>query len=228
MSDPVLPNADLMPSLRRLIKGLSALFWGLPLALLVCVHSSITEWLQPLGPFPPIASTALLLYGLVQLGHFQKQERIWHEALDAAKFFAIINVGLSPFIFLWNKLPGIPFYAQVVGVMALSGLLFLFCLNRVLQRLTAMLPDEALRAETHLFTSMNIYLMIGILFLVTLFLLLRQIDDLPQFAIITMDILMQIRQLLLLFLVLLPLAMTMTLLWKIKEVVLGGIFGHEQ
>ncbi|MBI3192779.1 MAG: hypothetical protein HYZ36_08950 [Pedosphaera parvula] len=217
-----------MPSLRRLIKGLSALFWGLPITLLVCVQSSITDWLKPLGAFPPIAATALLLYGLFQLGHFQKQERVWRDALDVARLFGVVNLGLSPFIFLWNKLPHVVFYTQVVSVMALSSLLFLFSLNRVLQRLTAMLPDETLRAETKLFTGMNIYLMAGILVLVTLFLLLRQIDNLPQLVIVMIDIMMQVRQLLLLFMVLLPLAMTMTLLWKIKEIVLSGIFGQDQ
>ena len=35
------------------------------------------------------------------------------------------------------------------------------------------------------------------------------------------------RQWLLIFLVLLPLAMTMTLIWKIKEVILGSVFGQE-
>ena len=228
LPDPVPLNADLMPSLRSLIKGLAALFWGLPITLLVCVQSSITDWLRPMGVFPPLAATSLLLYGIVQLGHFQKQERVWRDALDAARLFAIVNIGLSPFIFLWSKLPHETFYSQMVGVMSLSSLLFLFTLNRVLQRLTAMLPDETLRAETNLFTAMNIYLMIGILFLVTLFLLVREIDELPQLLIVTMDILTQVRQVLLLFMVLLPLAMTMTLLWKIKEVVLAGIFGQRR
>ena len=36
MPDPA-PNVELLRSLGRLVRGLSALFWGLPLALIVCL-----------------------------------------------------------------------------------------------------------------------------------------------------------------------------------------------
>jgi hypothetical protein len=81
-------------------------------------------------------------YGLWQLGHFQKQERIWMRALDRAKLLGFINVGLSPFLYWWNKLPFVPFYALTVAVLMLSGLLFLFDLNQVLQRLPRCCPTK--------------------------------------------------------------------------------------
>src|SRR5256885_12600064 len=43
--------------------------------------------------------------------------------------------------------------------MSLSGLLFLFILNYTLLRLVLMLPDETLRTETKVFTSLNRYLL---------------------------------------------------------------------
>src|SRR5262249_16846409 len=155
------PKAELMRSLRRLVRGLSILFWGLPLTLLVCVRTTVSEWLRPLGILPPILTTALLLYSLFQLGHFQKHERVWVHALDRAKLLAIVTLGLSPFVFWWNQLPQVPFYFLGVGVLMLSGLLFLFNLNFVLQRLAAMLPDETLRIETRFFTSFNLYLLVA-------------------------------------------------------------------
>src|SRR5512141_955575 len=109
MSDPV-HKAELMRSLRRLVRGLSLLFWGLPLTLLVCVRTSLSEWLRPLGMLPPVLSTLLLLYALVQLGYFQRQERVWVHSLERAKILAIVNLGLSPFVFWWNQLPQVPFY----------------------------------------------------------------------------------------------------------------------
>ena len=222
------PNAELMQSLRRLVRGLSVLFWCLPLALLVCVQSAVTEWLKPMGIVPPVLTTTLLLYGVMELGHFQKQERIWLQALDRAKLLGLVNVGLSPFIFWWNKLPGEVAFAVSVTLLALSGLLFLFNLNYVLQRLAAMLPDETLRADTQLFTSLNLGLMLTVLALLGFYFVLAQIDSLPQMAIEFLDRLFEARRWLLVFLILLPVAMTMTLIWKIKEVVLASVFGQGQ
>ncbi len=226
MSD-IAPKAELLRSLGRLARGLSALFWGLPLTLLVCVRTAMTEWLRPLGVLPPVIATALLLYGLLQLGGFQKQERIWRSALDRATVLAVANLGLAPFIYWWNRMPGISFYSIAVGALMLSSLLFLFSLNHVLQRLAAMLPDETLRVETHLFGNLNLYLLCAVLSLVSLYFVLQEVRALPVFLIELLRVLELSRQWLLVFLVLLPLAMTMSLIWKIKEVVMGSVFGQE-
>ncbi|MCD6049649.1 MAG: hypothetical protein K0Q55_1052 [Verrucomicrobia bacterium] len=226
MSAPAETNAELMPSLRRLLRGLSALFWGLPLALITCVQSAVTDWLRPLGMLPPIITTGLFLYGLNELSHFQKQERVWTDALDRTKMFALVNLGLSPFIYWWNQFSDNPFFTQAIIVMAISSLLFLVSLNFLLQRLTAMLPDEMLRAETKVFTQMNLGLIAGLVLAMALFQLLTYVSDLPVIVIKTLDILNATRRAWLLLLALLPLAMTMTLLWKTKEVVLSSIFGN--
>ncbi len=225
MPDSV-PNADLMRSLGRLVRGLSALFWGLPITLLVSVQGAATEWLRPMGIYPPILGTSLLFFGLLQMGHFQKQERIWQTALDRAKLLGLVNIGLSPFIYLWSRLPTETFFAQSVAALTLSSLLFLFSLNRVLQRLTSMLPDETLRAETKLFTSLNRYLLLTLVALLAIYFLLTQIDAPSLLVEVLLNLLAPGRHSVLLFLVLLPLAMTMTLVWKIKEVVLASVFGQ--
>ncbi|MFO1497809.1 MAG: hypothetical protein U1G07_05345 [Verrucomicrobiota bacterium] len=218
------PKAELMRSLRRLVRGLSILFWGLPLTLLVCVRTTLSDWLRPIGILPPILTTVLLLYALFQLGYFQRQERVWVHALDRAKLLAVINIGLSPFVFWWNQLPHVPFFFLAVAILMLSGLLFLFNLNFVLQRLAAMLPDETLRMETKFFTSFNLYLLVAVLAFVALYIGLQQINSLPVLVVQVIHAIESSRQWLLVFLILLPLAMTMTLIWKIKEVVLASVF----
>jgi hypothetical protein len=87
---PDAPNPELLRSLGRLVRGLSALFWGLPLALLVGVQTAKMDWLRPLNIFPPLVATGLLLFGLLQITSFQKQERPWRAALDRAKVLALI------------------------------------------------------------------------------------------------------------------------------------------
>ncbi|MBI4663130.1 MAG: hypothetical protein HY735_30350 [Verrucomicrobia bacterium] len=223
MLDPAL-KAELLRSLGRLVKGLSALFWGLPLALLICVKTATSDWLKPLGIAPPLLANGLLFYGLWQLSHFQKQERVWNHALDRAKLLCIANIGLSPFVFWWNQVPQVPLFSLALGLLTLSSLLFLFNLNHVLQRLTAMLPDETLRHETNFFTSLNLYLLLALVALAAVLLTLEQINSLPVILIDFLKAFELVRQWVFVFLLLLPLAMTMTLIWKIKEAILTSAF----
>jgi hypothetical protein len=225
MSSSPAPNPGLLPSLGRLVRGLSALFWGLPLSLIVCVQTAKTDWLHAFTVLPPLATTGLLLYGLWQLGSFQKQERPWRNSLDHARIFALANFGLSPFLYWWNRVPDHPFFGITVSVLALSALLFLFNLNLVLQRLGEMLPDEALRSETRQYTVLNRNLLVILLLLGAVYLTLTQIRRLP----LELDALLawfhRGGAWALIFLTLLPLAMTMALIWKTKEVILDNVFG---
>jgi len=218
------PHPELLSSLGRLVRGLSALFWGLPIALVVCVQTAKGDWLKPLGILPPIIATALLVYGLGMLGHFQKQERIWRSALERARIPGLINLGLSPFLFWWNQLPSNPFYDSIIHVMVVTGLLFLLALNPVLWRLAAMLPDETLRQETRLFTAVNRYLLCITLGLLAGYFFLFKMGQVST-PFYYRYFLEWAGMWLVLFLVLVPVAMTMAMTWKIKEVILDSVFG---
>jgi len=224
--DELAPQDELLRALGKLVRGLSALFWGLPITLLICVRTAMSDRLRHLEMFPPILSMCLLYYGLMLLGDFRKQERVWRHALDRAKFLAVVNIGLSPFIYWWNQIPSIGFYELAIGVLMLSGLIFLFNLNQVLQRLAAMLPDETLRMETRLFGAMNLNLLCGIVAIVAVYFILQQINHLPNWVIDFLKILDISRNWLLIFMILLPIAMTMTLIWKTKEVIFASVFTH--
>jgi hypothetical protein len=219
------PNAELLRALGRLVRGLSALFWSLPVTLIICVQSAETQMLRPFNVLPPLLATAWIWYGLWQLGHFQKQERVWIRALDQTKLIGLVDVGLSPFIFWWSQRPDQPFYEAVVGLLSVTGILFLAALNLALSRLAAMLPDENLREETKHFTMLNRILLVGILFLGA------AIDYVLQHpATMTLPVIFEVAVArgglwLVVFLILLPLAMTMALIWKIKETIMDSVFG---
>lgn len=222
MSEPV-PNAELMRSLGRLVRGLSALFWGLPATLVFCFHTAKAETLQSFGVLPPLVCTGLLAYGLWLVGSFQKQERVWRETLDGARILSLVNCFLSPFLFWANRVPGNAFFGAMVLLMVGSGLLFLASLNMVLQRLGAMLPDEGLRQEIRQFTALNLNL-VGVTFVLALvYYALAHWQALPMYLPFLV-LLLEHGFWLPLFLVLLPLAMTMALLWKTKEVILDNVF----
>src|SRR6266571_3540225 len=156
------PNAELLRSLGRLVRGLSALFWGLPMALLVCFYTARTEDLKTFGIIPVVVSTGLLVFGVWQLGYIQRQERVWRAALDRALVFGMMVFFLSPFLHWWYRFPSNRFFLVMAVVLALAALCFLGSVNVVLQRLGAMLPDEALRLETRQFTAWNLNLLLAV------------------------------------------------------------------
>jgi hypothetical protein len=222
------PNPQLLRSLGKLARGLSALFWGLPAALLISAGTARADWLRPLGILPALAINGLLLFGLWQMTDFQKTERPWRNALDRAKLLGLVNLGLCPFIFWHNQMPGEFFFNAAVMLLELSAVLFLFNLNLVLKRLAAMLPDETLRQETRQFTALNRWLLVVLLFLAAAFISLAQMPRLSAPVGTLLDWLIHFSDLLLIFFVLLPLAMTMALIWKTKEVILDAVFGSHQ
>lgn len=224
MPDPA-PNAELLRSLGRLARGLSALFWGLPVSLIVCVETAKAEWLRPLGVIPSFAATALLLYGLWQMGDFQKQERPWRTALDRARLLGLVNFGFCPFLYWQNRMPEQPFFTTAVFVLSLSAVLFLFNLNVVLRQLGAMLPDETLRHETRQFTALNRWLLVIFLFIATAYVILIYFPPHQPGFIVFFSWLDHVGLWSLVFFSLLPLAMTMALIWKAKEVILDSVFG---
>src|ERR1039457_5255846 len=223
-----LPNTELLRSLGQLARGLSALFWGLPATLVICAETARASWLKPLGMIPALAATGLLLYGLWQMGRFQKQERPWRSALDRAKLLGLVNFGLCPFLYWQNKMPQEQFFNTAVFVLVLSAIIFLFNLNVVLKRLGAMLPDETLRQETRQFTALNRWLLVLLLFFSIAILWLTQTPhpSLPVGKVLVFA--SRFSNLLLIFFILLPLAMTMALIWKTKEVILDAVFGARQ
>ncbi len=229
----------LLSSLRGLVRGLSCLFWGLPAALVIAVQTTRGDWLRPaglasdtitlvLGIAPVLLAMLLLLYGVWMMGNFQTQERIWMSALNRARFVATINVGLSPFLFFWSRVSAHWFFNVTVGLMVLSMLAFLYLLNSVLARLAAMLPDETLRGETQVFTRLNQIILLVLTASAPFYFLVRGAETLPRILVDFLLLLDRVGELMplmsLLIFVLLPVAMTMALLWKTKEVIMTSVF----
>lgn len=222
------PNPDLLWSLGRLVRGLSALFWGLPLTLVASVETVKIDWFRSFGILPVLIANLLIIYGLWQMGSFQPQERIWRAALDRARILAIINCGLSPYLFWWNRMPENTFFGIMVVLTTCCGLIFLISLNLVLRRLSAMLPDETLRAETRSFSMLNRILLLFMLIMLVANTALQQWPEMANRLGIVLVWLQHFGLWLVVFFVLLPLAMTMALIWKTKEVILESVFNRKK
>jgi hypothetical protein len=228
---PDAAKAELLRALGRLVRGLSALFWGLALTGLVGVEMIYLEGAQmawresfsPLAFLPAFLLSLLLWHGLNQMRAFQAQERIWQRALSRAEIFAVLDAGLAPFLFWWHRFPSVPLFADSAGLLFLSSLFLLLQINCVLQRLCAMLPDETLRAETRLFTAFNITLLLVFLAGLSVYILLTRLPFLSGSLDRGLRAAAPAAIWLSIFLILMPLAMTMALLWKIKEVIFSSL-----
>ena len=215
---------EVIPSLARVVRGLSALFWGLPLVLLLDAKSALEDSLRGFG-FPPVVGASLLvLYGLHQFSHFQPQERVWVTAVERARLLALLLVALAPFTVWWSRQPEQPFYTQSMIVLLFTGMAFLLALNHVLVRLAAMLPDETLRTETRFFAHLNRTLLLTQTILAAAYLGLLHVEHLPASLAWFLSALDFAKILLVVVLSLPPVALTMTLIWKTKEVIMTSVF----
>lgn len=218
------PNPELLRSLGRLARGLSCLFWGLPITLLVTAPSVQAQWLGHVGWFPPVAATALLLFGIWQLGSFQRQERVWAAAHGRAQFVALLNLGLSPFLYWFNQSPQVAYFQYAALMFHLCVLLFLALVNTLIERLGAMLPDETLRTETRFFASVNRWLVLLLLGAAILYHLGKRSAMAGRTVPMLLQIIAENPHYFILPFVLVAMALTMALLWKTKEVILESVF----
>ena len=226
MPEPA-PNPEILPALGRVVRGLSLLFWCLPLLLLVYVQTARTDLFRPLGWFalvPALVVTSLLWLAMRQMGKFRQDNQPWARELERGQFLLLVNLGLIPFLVLYHRAPLVPINSGSVGLLGVSTVLFLYRANLIIGRLTDLLPDEPLRHEARLFTSFNRMVLLCIPILLGIFWALGLIPTMPVFV---ARILMGLEELgpwMVVFLILLPTAMTMTLTWKVKEFILHSVF----
>jgi hypothetical protein len=171
----------------------------------------------------------MILFGIWELGAFQPQERVWQAARSRAQFVALLNFGLSPFLYWASQAPSVQYFACVALLFQLGELLLLANLNSLLERLGAMLPDTTLRAETSLFADVNRSILLFLLCGMVLF----QISlRLPAISALLGPVLETVAHppnslIFVLAPVLVVLALTMAVTWKIKEVILNSVFGGQ-
>ncbi len=218
---PTLPPAALGP----LIQALSLLVWAVPVAVVLCVQMARTDWLHPLGPWPGVLSSGLLWAAAHRLAAVDPDYR-WLQAVDRLRLLALLNWGLSPFVYWHGRLPQQPWFEAMALAAAVGGLLFLMQLNRMLCLITDRLPAEGLRREVKVLAPWNrAWLMAGLG-------LLLVAEGLSRYSMAPVGVLRLLAALdrhsfmLWVTFLLAPLAMTMTLLWKTKNVAWHTLLRH--
>jgi hypothetical protein len=172
-----------------------------------------------------MAATSLIWYGLSQVVRFQPQERIWTRAVTWASYSSILILGLMPFAHWWSRYPAQPLFVRGLYLLFFAGVSFGLALSHLLVRLSAMLPDEILRGDTRLFARVNQVLLLALMAMVALdYAIVRFIAQIPPAWLLVAAALHDNRSAFLLLGALIPLAVTMTLVWKAKETIIAGVY----
>ena len=216
-----LPPAALGP----LIQALSLLVWALPGAVVLCVQMARTDWLHPLGPWPGVLSTGLLWAAVHRLARVDPDHH-WLQAVDPLRLLALLNWGLSPFVYWHGRLPQQPWFEAMALAAAVGGLLFLIRLNRTLRLIADRLPAEGLRQEVRVLVPWNQAWLIAALSLLLLAEGLSRYSPAPAGVLRLLAALDRHSFMLWVTLLLAPLAMTMTLLWKTRKVAWHTLLQH--
>jgi hypothetical protein len=141
-----------------------------------------------------------------------------------AELLALLNLALSPFTWWWSRRPDVSLFGASLLLMLFSGLGFLLALNHSLRRLAALLPDETLRSDMRLFTTVNTTLLTTLSVFATAWTLAREFPVLPNHLQDILEVLEQTRVFLVVSLGLPPVALTMTLVWKAKEAIVTDVY----
>ncbi|MBI1840391.1 MAG: hypothetical protein HYR88_06005 [Verrucomicrobia bacterium] len=219
------PGKDpLLPALGKLVRGLSCLFWGVPILLVASVQTAKAEPARNLHLWSTVGAFALVAYGVHLLGAFQPQERIWQRAVDRARLVSLLNLGFSPFLYYWSRVPSNGMFQSMLDLLVVCFLSFLIEMNPLMERLVAMLPDAALRDETKLFARIGRAILAPIWGGAVFYLVMTRFNLVFPFLAPWFAFLSEGGLWIALFLALLPIALTMSLLWKIKELVFQSVF----
>lgn len=217
-------GGTVIPTLARVVRGLVVLFWAVPAVLLSDIAIALDITWRQFGYAPTVVASTLLAFGVIELRPFHPRERVWRDALDRALALALILLALSPLPVWWSRAPTEGFFAQGMVVLVFAGLAFLVALNDVLLRLSSMLPDETLRDETRFFTRLNTGFLVTLAAGVGVWFFFRHYPPGSPSLDTFRYFLESTRPWLLIMVLLLPVALTMTLLWKIKGVILLSVF----
>ena len=238
-TDPGTRTPAILNGLNSLVRGLNALFFALPVALLVVVWtatrsstsmpSPFSDLLHSLGIFPALGTSVVLFYGVVKLGRFRRDSRAWQRSLERARWYGLFLMGLSPFLYWWCRIPESTYLRIAAMVLIVISMLFLAQLNVILRKLTDMLPDLTLRSETAFMAKFNFAILAFVGAAQVFFFSLDRLSVYEATRWLSQQHLWLLRpvEIVVLLLMVMPVAITMAIMWKVKELVLASVFEQD-
>lgn len=200
-----------------LIRGFACLFWGIPISLLV--FSRLPDLRLGTHLYVPVHLFGLLLMyrGTLQLQRANLLTLRWGGLVRQLMLALVLQVYLSPFVFWWKRMPGVPLYQANLLLLAAVAMYTLRLVSRLAGEWGARLDDRVFRSEAAIsgWTALGFLALPILLVPAGLWLLLRGGSWDESLALATQAAATWPRWTLLLFAV--PASFTMAVAWKAKE-----------
>jgi hypothetical protein len=221
----------------RLSQGFSCIFWGLPIALFLCVQLKILRTVVA-DPFTRssleqlyfslfVAVLALVCFGAYKLSKVPTMGDRWKRRVRVSLSLAAINLYFSPFLYWWLTMPDNAFYTLNMFAFIGSLILLLFSLNFLSMEFGRFLGDSSLVIESRLFLGINVLVLALPSAGVFVWAAIRSwhIESTQSMGLEFINLLeLPYPWQLLLFIVLfLPVSLTLANLWRVKEILVDEL-----
>lgn len=130
------------------LRGLSALFWGLPAALVASIHVSLDAHAMGLRFILPMGAFTLLAYGSHQLRWVSVTRMTgWSNRVDLLGILSMGQLFLSPFLFFFARAADQWLFIGSVYFLGLNWVGFLLVLCNLIGGIVLTSPDRTLHQD---------------------------------------------------------------------------------
>ncbi len=130
------------------LRGMSALFWGLPIALVSSIQVTLDSYALMMRFLFPLSAFALLAYGAHQVRWIQVLGmRSWRFRVDLLRVVSLAQLLLAPFLLFYSRSPDQPLFVASLYLLGLCWCLFLLALCQVLGGMVQTIGEESMRQD---------------------------------------------------------------------------------
>ncbi|MBU1694771.1 MAG: hypothetical protein KJ726_11620 [Verrucomicrobia bacterium] len=218
-SEASVPAPDV---LLRLARGLSCVFWGIPLSLLL-FSGALDFRLLPHLRLPAFVVGLLLVFcGVLYLHRVPPLTRRWPRRIQQALLILLVLVYLSPFVLWWRAMPQVPYYSANMLAMMVVTMWGFLVVNQVAAEVGLAFGDRTFSVEARLcgWLAVLFLLVPGLLAWGRSQLATAPLENSRMASLVLVPYLMPRWMM---ALMLLPFTLTMTMVWRAKELCLRAI-----
>lgn len=212
--------------LLHLTQGLYFVFWGLLISVVVAMQIVVTIWLRTFAEMFLGAGVVAILVGSwrlaqARLEHLNSPQlgALWRRRAHTILWLAVLLVYFCLLFYMWRRAVGNLYLQLNACAFVLTGIAYFVMLSRTVAVLAAGLGSSELSRESHLFNVINLILLvlpfIGTFVYVAVQSVLHGTNLLVEFNILLSDV-----NLVVALVFLLPLSLTLSMVWAAKDVAL--------
>lgn len=218
VAGPQLESRDLV----ALAQGLSCWLWGIPAAVLLSIREMPFEWGMPFQVPLFAVPYLLVLVGAFKMARIRSCGDRWRSEARRALGLCLFALYLAPFLFWWRRWPQSVYLMGNVWVLIACGIALLAQVNRLVRSLGAALGDPALAAEAELFRAV-VWIVLGLPTLAAFVYVIAASFRTGEHVTLRFEAALLATPSWGLALLLVPLSITLALVWRAKDLALSHL-----